>query len=218
MDNSTTETSLVIWGAGGHASVVADIVRSTKSVHVAGFVDDVNRERQGAEFCGARIFGGQEQLAHLREQGVSSIIIAIGNCEQRLRLADVVRKAGFRLATAIHPRSIVAQDVQLGDGTVVAAGAVIGPGSRVGGNVIVNTGATVDHDCVLEDGAHICPGVNLAGEVHVGRGAWVGIGSAVIGRVRIGARALVGAGAVVLKNVPDNVVAYGNPARVVRSR
>src|SRR5688572_29861058 len=164
---------LVIWGTSGQALVVADIVRLGGAYEIVGFLDDVNLDRRGTEFSGATVLGGREQLAGLMAGGVSDVILAFGNCQSRLRLADEVRAAGFRLATVIHPRATVAADAAVGEGTVVAAGAVVNPAARIGDCVIVNTGATVDHHCVVHDGAHICPGVHIGGWATIGRAAWV---------------------------------------------
>jgi UDP-N-acetylbacillosamine N-acetyltransferase len=212
----TTKPNLVIWGASGHARVVADVVRLAGQYQIAGFLDDGRPERYGTAFCGAPILGGGELLPCLKETGIVYVILAVGDCTTRLRLAETARRHGFQLATAVHPGAIVAADVQPGPGSVVAAGAVINPGAEIGQNVIVNTAASVDHDCMLADGVHIGPGVRLAGEVRVGRASQVGIGAVVVNGVRIGAGSLVGAGAVVVDDVPDRVVAYGVPARVIR--
>lgn len=206
---------LIVWGASGHARVVADIVRLRGEFEITGFVDDARPEAR--QFFGAPVVGGRGQLARLRSNGARHLIVAIGNCAARLKLGEVAESEGFELATAVHPRAIVAADVKVGAGTVIAGGAVVNPGAAVGRNVIINTSDSVDHDCVVGDGAHICPGVRLAGGVIVGRGAWVGIGASVVAGVRIGAGSTVGAGSVVLKDVPEGVVCYGVPARVVRT-
>jgi UDP-N-acetylbacillosamine N-acetyltransferase len=197
--------------------VVADIVRLRGDYEIVGFIDDVNPERAGSKFGGADVLGGRERLEHLRQDGVGYLLLGFGNCEARLELARLVREKGFRLATAVHPSAVVAADAVIGAGTVVAAGAVINPGATIGENVIVNTCASVDHDCRVEDGAHVCPGVRLAGNVFVGRAAWVGIGATVVDRTRIGSGAIIGAGAVVVDDMPDGVVARGVPARVIRT-
>jgi len=208
---------LAIWGASGHAKVVADIIRLRAEYEIVGFLDSINPERCGMEFCGARILGGEEQLDRLLDQGIDHIILGFGDCAARLRLAELATSKGFKLVSAIHPNSIIASDVNILPGTVVAAGAVINSASQIGENVIINTSASVDHDCYIADGAHICPGVHLAGNVKVGRGAWVGIGASVINHISIGSGAYIGAGAVVVKDIPDLMLAYGNPAKVKRS-
>src|SRR5688572_24202367 len=133
---------IIIWGASGHALVVADIIRVSGTYEIAGFIDDVNPKRQGLP-----IVGGKEQLDRLRAEGVEYLIVGVGDCAARMKLAEVAQEKGFSLATAIHPRAIVAEGVEIGPGTMVAAGAVINPGSRIGSNVIINTSASVDHEC-----------------------------------------------------------------------
>jgi len=208
---------LIIWGASGHALVVADAARASGDYEIVGFIDDVHPERSGAEFCGAAILGGREQLDVLPAQGVNKLIMGIGDCRARFELSEVADSKGFQLVTVIHPRACVAKDAAVGRGTVILAGAVVNSAARIGENVIVNTSASVDHECSIEDGAHIGPGVHLGGRVSVGRGTWVGIGATVIDRASIGAEAVIGAGAVVVNNIPDGVLAYGIPARVVRT-
>ena len=207
---------VVIWGAGGHALVVADIVRRVGWYDLIGFLDDVNPERHRDGFGDSIILGGREQLDILKARGIQNIIIGVGNNEARMRLARDADDAGFWLAAAIHPRATVPRGFQMGRGTVIMAGAVVNPGTIISENIIINTGATVDHDCVIAAGAHICPGVHLASRVIVEEKAWVGIGATVISGIRIGAGAIIGAGAVVLRDVTNGTVCYGNPARFVR--
>ena len=207
---------VLIWGAGGHARVVADIVRQAGHYEVAAFLDDTPAARHGTMMCGSEIVGGRERLAAFRAAGVEQMIVAIGDCSARLALAEVAKEAGFCLAHAIHPRAIVADDCRIGAGTVVAAGAVLNPGATCGDCVIINTSASVDHDCLIQDGVHVGPGVCLGGYVSVGRGTWIGLGAVIKDRVRIGDDSLIGAGALVLRDVPPRVVAYGLPARVIR--
>ena len=207
---------LVIWGASGHARVVADIIRAEQSYEIAGFLDDQNPERAQTEFCGTLILGGQEQLEGLLKRGISHLIVAVGDCQARLRLSALAQSIGFKLATGIHPRATIAADVHIGDGTVIMAGAVINPGAHIGENVIINTCASVDHDCVIEDGVHISPGGRLAGNIIAGRAAWIGIGATIINGIRIGAGAIIGAGSIVLRDIPDDVCAYGVPAKIIK--
>lgn len=207
---------LVIWGTGGHALVVADIVRLQNEYELVGFLDNVYPERHHMTFCGVPVLGGEEQLGVLHQHEVSHLLLGFGNCHARLKIAKMLSEKGFCLATAIHPKAILASDVQIGVGSVIAAAAVVNPGTVIGENVIINTSASVDHECFIENGVHICPGVHLAGTVSIGQATKVGIGATVINHIRIGRRSVIGAGAVVVHDIPDDVIAYGVPAIIVR--
>lgn len=212
----TNKRKLVIWGASGHALVVEDIIRLQAEYEIVGYLDDVNLDAKNTVFGGSRILGGREQLDRLWAEGICHIIFGFGDCNARLKLSGLVRDMGFSLATAIHPRATVASGVSVGEGTVIVAGSVVNPRAFVGENVIINTCASIDHECVIEDGVHICPGVRLAGRVAVGRATWIGMGAIVKENVHIGPSSLIGAGSVVLRDIPAGVIAYGNPAKVVR--
>lgn len=206
---------VVIWGSSGHAMVIADIISLQGKFKIAGFLDDVNKDRWGASFLCSKIIGGKEVLDDLNNMNIRHIIFGFGNCEKRLELTALIQKKGLNLITAIHPSATIAKDVKIGNGTVIAAGVVINPGSVIGENVIINTAASVDHGCFISNGVHISPGTHLGGGVTIGEGTWVGIGSILKDRISIGEHSMIGAGSVVLKNIPQYSIAYGVPAKIV---
>jgi acetyltransferase EpsM len=206
---------IVIIGSGGHAAVVADILwrmrEAGDDVEPVAFVDDAPR-LDSPTLCDLPVVAGG--LAVLPAVSHDAVVIAIGNNTVRSRMTEELRRHGRQLATARHPSSVIARDVQLGCGTVICAGAVINPGARIGVSVIVNSLSAIEHHNQIGDAAHIAPGVRLGGHVTVGDLTLVGIGSTVLPQTRIGARTVVGAGSVVVRDIPDDSVAYGVPARV----
>jgi len=208
------EKDLVVWGAGGHAKVVADIVRS-RGIRLAGFIDDINPERRGGTFCGGKLLGTRSALADIYRAGARQAFVAIGDNCARLEAAQVLSECGFKFVPAIHPSAVCPRHDMVGPGSLVAAGAMLGPDADVGWHVIINTGASLDHDCVARDGSHVGPGAVIASSSEIGRGAWIGAGAVVVNQSRVGAFAVVGAGAVVVKDIPGGVVAVGVPAIVL---
>jgi acetyltransferase-like isoleucine patch superfamily enzyme len=86
----------------------------------------------------------------------------------------------------------------------------------IGDACIVNSSANVDHECVLGHGVHIAPGATLTGCVEVGDRSFIAAGAVVLPRIKIGSDSIIGAGSVVTRDIPDNVIAFGSPARIIR--
>ena len=148
---------------------------------------------------------------------IKHCIVAIGDNNIRVRLAKKIKSIGFNLPTLIHPQATVAIDVVFGQGIVVMGGAVINPGSKIDNYAIINTGATVDHDNFIGEGAHIAPGAHLGGGVKIGKKSLIAIGASVREYCEVGSNSIVGMGAAVVKNIPDNVVVVGVPAKILRT-
>jgi UDP-N-acetylbacillosamine N-acetyltransferase len=204
---------VVIWGASGHAKVAAGILRAA-GFEISGFIDEINPDRRGEIFCGSLVCDTWQDLINFQQNGINNIIIAFGNNKQRYEKGLFAEALGFNLINAIHRSAVIAEDITIGAGSLVAAGAIVNPGSTIGRLAIINTAASVDHDCVIGEGVHIGPGVRIAGHVTVGKCAWLGIGSTVIDKVRIGANSMVAAGAVVIADVQEAVLVAGVPAKV----
>lgn len=206
-------SKVIFLGAGGIAIVAAEIARS-QGLDIVGFLDD-SADKSGTMFCGAPVLGGFDMLPELR-QDIAQVVIAFGSCNGRIKVAQKVLSYGFSLPNLFHPSAIVSRHTSVGHGAILMPGTIINSGTRVGSNIILNTAASVDHDCTIGDGVHIGPGARLSGLVTVGSATWIGIGSIIRESVHIGNNVLVGAGSLVLKDIPDGVVAYGSPARIIR--
>ena len=209
-----TAERFLVWGAGGHARVVADVVRAGGGV-VVGFVDrDPGRVGSPVDPSG-RVVASEAGLLAGDAAGAEWLALGIG--DNRLRQA-CLRRAPLELPARVHPSAWVSPSARIGAGTVVMPMAVVNACAVLGGAVIVNTAAVVEHDCELADAVHLSPGAVLTGGVRVGERSWIGAGATVLPHVRIGADAMVGAGAVVLRDVPDGATVVGNPARALERR
>ena len=131
--------TLVIWGASGHAKVVVDIIQLHGHFQIIGLLDDINSGRHGETFFGYPVLGGKEQLDELVKLGTEHMIMGFGNWHySRYRLGKFAYSKGFKFIDAVHPRSIIARDALIGEGSVVVAGAVVNPGSKLGKHVIIS--------------------------------------------------------------------------------
>lgn len=203
---------LLIIGAGGHGKVVADAAFEDGRWDRIAFLDD--RYKQINTVAKWPVLGNLLQVKDfLRDY--PDLIVAIGNNKRRVELLRLFLNLGFNLPVLVHPTAFISKSARLFPGTVICAKAAVNTGAVIGFGSIINTGATVDHDCLIGEGVHICPGVNLAGEVKVGNYSWVGIGAAVTQQITIGENVIVGAGSVIVRNIESNLKVHGVPGRVV---
>jgi len=195
---------IILIGGGGHAKVVIDAVKYSDKYTIYGIVDP--KLPEGESVLGVKVIGGDEKLKGLFEEGIESAFIgigSIGDCSLRKKIYDELKRIGFRLPVIVHPKAIVADDVEIGDGTFVAAGAIINPGTKIGKNAIINTSSSIDHDCVIGDFVHIAPGVTLSGGVKVGDETHIGTGAKVTQYLTIGKKCTIGAGQTIRHDIAD---------------
>ena len=207
-----TKVKLIVFGAGGHAKVVIDIVERQGKYEIAGLLDDDPRHR-GKRFFGYPVLGTRADLPGLITAQLRHAIVTIGDNASRATVATHLERQGWSFATAVHPGAVLGRGVKIGAGCVIMAGCIINADAYLGAHVIVNTAATVDHDCRVEDAVHIAPGCHLCGDVSVGQSSLLGVGCVITPGVRIGRKAVVGAGSTVIRDVPDGAKVSGSPAR-----
>ena len=166
---------VMILGAGGHARVLADVLRlqGSRLVGMTSNDDDVLGRYSPEEI----------DLVN----GVGSIGVPL----KRRELFERFKSRGYRFTSVIHPSAILGSDVSLGEGVQIMAGVIIQPGTALGDNTLLNTRVSVDHDCVIGSHVHLAPGVILCGGVTVEEGCHVGTGAVVVQGVRIGKNTFV---------------------------
>jgi sugar O-acyltransferase (sialic acid O-acetyltransferase NeuD family) len=210
---------ILIIGASGHAKVIVDILEQANSHRVIGFLDSF--KDRGTSLMGYEVLGTEEEIPRMLGAGiVAGGIVAIGHNWARCQMAERIRliSPGFDFVSAIHPSARIAKGVQIGRGVAIMAGVSVNPGTRIGDFCFINTNASVDHDNVLEEFSCLQPNAATGGNVRIGAFSAVSMGANIVHGVSIGAHTVIGAGATVLSDIPDHVVAYGTPCRVVRPR
>ena len=210
---------IIIVGSSGHARVVLDVLARQGAYEVVGLIDSF--KPAGTTIYGHLILGPEACLARLlEEEGVTGGIVAIGDNFTRAalsgRLFDIA--PSFSFVRAIHPAAVIAPDVSIEEGTVVMAGAVINPGCQIGVGCIINTRASLDHDSVMEPFSSLAPGSTTGGNVRIGEGSSIGLGANILHGISVGKHTVIGGASLVNRNVPNNSVAFGVPAKVVRTR
>ena len=210
---------IVLFGAGGHAESVVGVIEAEGKYEIAGFIDSIRPV--GSKMFGYRILGREEDLLRIaQEMDVEDGLVCIGDNFQRRAFSGRIKAKlpDFSFIVSTHPAAAVASRASVGQGTVIMAQAAINPGCRIGEGCIVNTNASLDHGSVMEDYSSLGPGATTGGRACIGLCSAVGLGACILEKAKIGNHAVIGAGAVVNKDIGNNVVAFGVPAKVVRRR
>ena len=201
-----------LYGAGGLGVETMDILceaisHSGDAVFDCEFLDDNPTSETKVGFA---VINAKDAVAG------SYVTIAVGEPYIRQKLYEKLTELALHLASVISPKSHISSLAVVGDGAIIAPLCSVQATARIGKNVSVNTASIIGHDVIVGDNAVLASMVNLGGDASVGANAFVGMGALVKQGVSIGESSIVGMGSVVYNDVPEGMIALGNPARVVR--
>lgn len=179
---------------------------------IAGFVDSDAKDNDD-QLCDVPILGSYNWFLTNRD---AYAVCAIGNPRTRQLVVRQLTNMGVGCSSIIHPSVRMSQYVEIGEGSIVCAGTILTTQIKVGKHVHINLNSTIGHDVIIGDFSTIAPGVNVSGNVYIGQGCNVGTNSSIIQGLNVGMGATIGAGTVVNKDVNENMVVVGVPAREIK--
>ena len=211
--------NIILIGGGNQAHYTIDIIEKEGKYNIVGIIDSIHEI--GSDRFGYKILGRQENVSQLIEEyNIEGGVISIGDNWSRYYVYNQIKTLfpNFQFVNAIHPSVVIGNNVKLGVGIVAMAGCIFNPKSQIGDFTFFATGAQIEHDCQIGDFASISAGSVTGGYVKLGKFSAITLGVTVVDRLEIGENTVVGSGSVVTKSLPDNVLAYGSPAKVMRNR
>lgn len=209
---------LLLIGGGGHCKSIIDSLIGCNTYVRIGIVE--KSRNNYSPILGIPVVGIDEDLEKLKRKGYTDAFVSlgsIGNPSSRKKMFGLISSLGFDIPNIIDNSAVISRKSTMGRGLFIGKHAVVNVGSVLGDGVIINSSATIEHDCTIGAFAHVSPGVVLCGNVTIGEDAHIGAGSIVRQQVKVGKNAIVGMGSIVLHDVPNSMIAYGNPCLVRRS-
>ncbi len=197
---------IFVFGCGGHAKVVSEIIEAEGRWRIAGYVDAAPT---GATFLGREVFG---EAGFAEDHRGAAAVLARGDNAARQRIFEA-QGGALTFPSIVHPSAVLSPSCRFGEGTVVMPRAVVNAQAEIGRFCVINSGALVEHDCRLGDFASVAPGACVCGACTLGEGVYVGANATVIQCLALGPWSVAGAGAVVSRDVAAGTTVAGVPAR-----
>jgi 2,3,4,5-tetrahydropyridine-2-carboxylate N-succinyltransferase/tetrahydrodipicolinate N-acetyltransferase len=205
--------------------MISESKKTTPSMaFIAGELEGLEVEK--AKFVGSSAFGvligDYKDIADILENNkerIHSYHIDVKARNSAIPLADLTQ-----YDARIEPGAVIRDMVEIGKGAVIMMGAVINIGAVIGAGTMIDMNAVIGGRAIIGSNCHIGAGAVIAGVIEppsatpviIGDKVLIGANAVVLEGVKIGSGAIVGAGSIVTKDVPENAVVVGAPARVVK--
>lgn len=208
---------LVVIGAGGHASVLAETLLTEGRKIIAVVSPEIIMD--SSPLAGiSRLTSDEALLTTYSPEQVELVngMGAIPGNDLHFRLFNYFSEHGYRFVSVISPNATVSKYAQLADGVQIMTGAIVQTNASIGTNCIINSGAIIEHDCCIGAHNHIAPSATLSGGVITESQVHVGTGACVIQGIKIGNKSVIGAGCSVVRDVPAMQVIIPARCRILR--
>lgn len=186
--------------------IIKDLNKNVKKYSFVGFYDEYKK--------GKNIYNALNNLKQIAEDVF--FVNSIGNIKNRKRTTNKLIKEGFHLETIISPLSYISPSAIIKEGVIVYPHASISSKSIIEDNVLINYNTSISHGVYVGRNTNISPGCNIAGKVHISNDCFLGIGVKIIPEIKIAKNVILGAGAVVIKDINDEGIYVGVPAKLLK--
>lgn len=208
---------MLIVGAKGFAKEVLEVVYRDYSSEEIVFYDDISDDLPVMLYNKFKILRSLEEVKAYYLDKPFNFVIGIGNPQLRRMLYEKFIAVGGVFKSVVSSTVFIGSFGNvIGDGSNLMLNAILTNDIVIGKGVIVNQLTSVGHDVIIEDFVELCPNVCISGNCVIGENTFIGTGAIVLPKVKVGKNVVIGAGAVVSKDLPDNCVAVGVPAKVIK--
>lgn len=209
---------MLIVGAKGFAKEVLQVICQNGYKKDIAFYDDVNSDIFGEMFGEYQILKTSAEAKDFFLKNGPEFTIGLGNPRLRAQIYKQFTNIGGHLTSTISNNSDIGDyDTKIDAGCNILSGVKISNSVSIGRACIIYYNSIITHDCIINDFVEISPSVTVLGRVEISDYAHIGANATILPDIQIGKNSIIGAGSVVTKDVPDNVLVVGSPAKIIKS-
>lgn len=205
-----------IFGAGTYGEVYCSYLKKA-GIEICAFMDD-NQKLKGKRILDIPIIGGKELFPILAQKyDIEALYCPIGNNRIRVSILENAKKYNIKTPSFIEKTANISPDAIIGNGVYILANATVMPFVKLDDYVMVSMSANIAHHSHLKKGTFVSTGVNFGASIVAEENTYVGIGATIMTGIHLlGKDCKIGAGAVVIRDVEENAVVAGIPAKVIK--
>lgn len=206
---------LGIYGTGGTAREVFDIMHlcENNGYEKIIFIDD---KKNDTSFLNCELYDFHNLIKKYSNNQIK-IVVAVGEPEIKKILYNKVHEANYNFATVIHPTAEISPSAKLGKSVVIKKGGIVSCDAILGDAVGLEPYVVVGHDTKVGSFTQLSAFVNIGGFAEIGSVVYVGLSTCVKDRTKIGNNTIVSMASAVIRDLPEDVIAVGNPARPMKN-
>ena len=207
---------VLLWGGRSKARIITEMISELYSgATIIGIFDETLTEP--AFNTNIKLYAEKSDVDFLCNEA-THFVVCIGGEHgyARFKTSEKLKEKGLKPLNLVSEYGLLDKLDSCGEGIQVMPGAIAHKFTSIGKYCILNTNSTVDHECKLGDGVHVMGGASIAGKVEIGDFSTVGTNATILPNIIIGKNVFIAAGAVVVKDVRDNSVVIGVPARPIK--
>lgn len=206
--------SIYILGSSGFAKEVFSLLNELKNFDVKGFIDKERNDSIRFEEGEIPVLS-EEDFMLMDFDELPALAMGVGDPQLIRKLSMKFKK--YKFPNIVHPSAILdIKNINLGIGNIITAGVILTTHIDIGDFNIFNLNCTIGHDVKISNYNVINPSVNVSGNVNIGNGNLLGVGSIILQSKVIGNNSIIGASSLVTKDVENDVVVIGIPAKKIK--
>lgn len=214
---------VIIIGGEGNGGVVAACIEDNRKrfgnneYTVHGFLNDF--EKKGTLINGYPVLGSTDDINEFLANPEFLFMYAIHPIGRGKKRVDIFNKMNIpldRFATIIHETAFIPKTVKINPGVMVMANSYIGAATEIGHCTLIKASCLIGHNNIIKELCTFSAGCIVSSYVKIGKSSDVAFGARIIEKISMGDFSTAGAASLVLKNIGNNEIHVGSPAKFLK--